>query len=53
MGIDVGSSNCKVLVVDRQGRVVAYIPRPGWAGQSPEDGYLTTCLHLNMESNNV
>jgi xylulokinase len=66
MGIDVGSSDCKVLVVDGQGRVVAHsrqpypthVPCPGWAEQSPEDWYqatcraVRTCLHLYTENNN-
>jgi len=44
MGIDVGTSGLKALVVDEQGRVVASAlveygmetPRPGWAEQDPE-----------------
>lgn len=45
MGIDIGTSACKVAVFDRQGQVLAsasgdypvYYPREGWAEQDPEE----------------
>ncbi|MDY0169138.1 MAG: xylulokinase [Thermoguttaceae bacterium] len=47
LGIDVGTSGCKVTVVDRQGRVVeegfgeyrTYHPHPGWSEQNPDDWF--------------
>ncbi len=51
MGVDVGSSDCKVMVVDHHGAVVrsarqtypTQLPRPGWAQQNPEDWYQAAC----------
>ncbi|MFN8451545.1 MAG: FGGY family carbohydrate kinase [Anaerolineae bacterium] len=51
MGIDVGSSDCKVMVTTTEGQVVAssvqsyptHYPRPGWAEQNPEDWYQAAC----------
>ncbi len=51
MGVDVGSSDCKVVVVDQYGAVVrsarqmypTQYPRPGWAEQNPEDWYQAAC----------
>ncbi len=45
MGIDIGTTGCKVLVVDENGTLVAgalaeyplYTPRPNWAEQDPAD----------------
>lgn len=45
IGIDVGTSGCKTIIIDELGRVVAsvieeyplYTPNPGWAEQEPED----------------
>jgi xylulokinase len=45
MGIDVGTSGTKALLMDDEGRIVAsvtqeypmYTPRPQWAEQNPED----------------
>ncbi len=44
MGIDIGTSGCKTLIIDDQGRVAARAieeyplstPRPGWSEQDPE-----------------
>ncbi len=44
MGIDIGTSGCKTLIIDGQGRVAARAveeyplstPRPGWSEQDPE-----------------
>jgi xylulokinase len=51
MGVDVGSSDCKVMVIDQHGAIVRFArqtyptqyPRPGWAEQQPEDWYQTAC----------
>jgi len=45
MGIDIGTSGCKTLVIDDQGTVVEreleenplFTPHPGWSEQNPED----------------
>lgn len=47
LGIDVGTSGTKTLLIDSQGRMVASstseyplsTPQPGWAEQNPEDWY--------------
>ena len=47
LGVDVGSSSCKTVAVDRLGSVVAFStvpyptsrPRPGWAEQDADDWY--------------
>jgi len=44
IGIDIGTSGCKTLIVDHDGRVVRraveeyplFTPRPGWSEQEPE-----------------
>ena len=45
LGIDIGTSACKVAVFDRNGKVLAaasgdypvYYPHEGWAEQNPEE----------------
>ena len=45
MGIDIGSSGCKVSILNLKDRKLrtfsseypTYYPRPGWAEQDPED----------------
>ena len=45
LGLDVGTSGAKCIIMDEQGQVVCssvqeyplYTPRPGWAEQHPED----------------
>jgi len=45
MGVDIGTSACKTLLIDDRGRVIARavkeyplsIPKPGWSEQNPED----------------
>lgn len=52
LGIDIGTSACKVAVFDVDGKVVAsatgsypvYYPRPGWAEQNPEEWWSTVCI---------
>lgn len=51
LGIDIGTSACKVAVFDREGHVVAaasgdypvYYPREGWAEQNPEEWWNAVC----------
>ena len=54
LGIDIGTSACKVAAFDRYGRVEAsasgdypvYYPNPGWAEQNAEDWYRGVCEAL-------
>lgn len=51
LGIDIGTSACKVAVFDRQGQVVSsasgdypvYYPKEGWAEQNPEEWWEAVC----------
>jgi len=51
MGIDIGTSACKVAVFDLQGKVIAqsnkpykvYYPNPGWAEQDPDEWWSAIC----------
>lgn len=51
LGIDIGTSACKVAAFDRNGRVIAtgngdypvYYPHPGWAEQNPEEWWTAVC----------
>ena len=51
LGIDIGTSACKVAVFDRLGRVLAaengdypvYYPHEGWAEQNPEEWWKAVC----------
>ena len=52
MGVDIGTSACKVAVFSADGHVIAaqseeypvYYPQPGWAEQNPEDWWDAVCL---------
>ncbi len=56
LGIDVGTSSCKVAFFQKDGTVVAagtgkypiYHPKPGWAEQSPEDWW--TAVYQTIRS---
>jgi len=45
LGLDIGTSGCKVLALDESGHILAtaveeyplYTPQPGWSEQNPED----------------
>ncbi len=45
LGIDVGTSGCKTVLIDPEGKILAahtveyplYMPEPGWTEQDPED----------------
>ena len=51
LGIDLGTSACKVTLFSRSGKVVAsrsgaypvYYPHPGWAEQNPDDWWDAVC----------
>ena len=51
LGIDIGTSACKVAVFDRNGKVLAaasgdypvYYPQEGWAEQNPEEWWDAVC----------
>ena len=51
LGIDIGTSACKVAVFDREGKVLAaangdypvYYPQEGWAEQNPEEWWSAVC----------
>ena len=51
LGIDIGTSACKVAVFNREGEVIAtasgdypvYYPQPGWAEQNPEEWWSAVC----------
>ena len=52
LGIDIGTSACKVAVFDRNGKVLAaasgdypvYYPQEGWAEQNPENGGMQSAM---------
>jgi len=51
LGIDIGTSACKVAVFDLEGKVAAsrsqsyptYYPHPGWAEQNPDEWWEAVC----------
>lgn len=51
MGIDLGTSGVKIILVDREGKTVAsatesyplLTPKPGWTEQNPEDWWEASC----------
>lgn len=51
LGIDLGTSACKVALFDREGQVIAkaseaypvYYPKPGWAEQNPTEWWRAIC----------
>lgn len=54
LGIDIGSSSCKLTVLDQSGRFIGasfqeyrpLTPQPGWAEQDPEDWYRAMIVAL-------
>lgn len=54
LGIDIGTSACKIAVFDRNGTVMAagskeyevYYPQAGWAEQNPEEWWKAVCSAL-------
>ena len=51
LGVDIGTSACKVAVFNKQGEVIAsgnggyqvYYPHPGWAEQNPDEWWEAVC----------
>lgn len=51
LGIDIGTSACKIAIFDGDGRVIAsgngdypvYYPQAGWAEQNPEEWWSAVC----------
>ena len=51
LGIDIGTSACKVAAFNREGNVIAaangdypvYYPKEGWAEQNPEEWWTAVC----------
>ena len=54
LGIDIGTSGTKTLLIDPRGRILAsvtveypaYAPRPAWSEQSPEDWWQATAQSI-------
>jgi len=54
LGIDIGTSGCKITVIDREGRIVDTAsgeyhtahPHPGWSEQDPDEWYAVACALL-------
>ena len=66
IGIDLGTSSVKMLLVDEKGTIVKsasreyplYFPHPGWSEQNPEDWWTAVCDGLGeltdgIESNEI
>lgn len=55
LGIDIGTSACKVAAFDSNGTVMAqanenypvYYPKPGWAEQNPADWWASVCKAIH------
>ncbi|MEM3112772.1 MAG: xylulokinase [Candidatus Anstonellales archaeon] len=56
IGIDIGTSGCKCILLDERGKVLAsvtkdyplYTPKPGWAEQNPEDWWRATKISIRQ-----
>lgn len=54
LGIDIGTSACKVAIFDRKGKAAAqsnqpypiYYPHPGWAEQDPDEWWSAICCGI-------
>ena len=63
LGIDIGTSACKVAVFDEDGKVLAqasegyrvFYPEQGWAEQSPEDWWnaVRQCIRFVLNADAV
>ncbi len=55
LGIDIGTSACKVAVFENNGHIITqsthsypvYYPKPGWAEQDPEDWWCAVCAGIH------
>jgi len=60
IGTDIGTSGCKSIIIDSNGKVVAsameeyplYTPKPGWAEQDPNDWWEATAKTIRAIINN-
>jgi len=51
MGIDIGTSGTRAIIIDKKGRILgaasaahpSYAPKPSWSEQNPADWWKTTC----------
>lgn len=56
LGIDIGTSACKVMAFDKSGKVVAsksksypvYYPNPGWVEQNPDEWWDAVCVAIKQ-----
>ncbi len=56
LGIDIGTSGVKAVLIDTEGRVIAsasesyplFTPKPLWAEQNPEDWWQATCKAIRQ-----
>ncbi|MCX5683550.1 MAG: xylulokinase [Planctomycetota bacterium] len=56
LGIDIGTSGTKTLLVDRRGKILAsvtveypcYAPRPAWSEQAPEDWWQAAAKSIRL-----
>ena len=56
LGIDVGTTGCKAILVNERGDVVAdatseyplFTPRPGWSEQNPDDWWIAAVASVRM-----
>lgn len=56
LGIDIGTSACKIAIFDKAGNVIAaesgdyhvYYPQPGWVEQNPEEWWAAVCGALKV-----
>lgn len=54
LGIDIGTSACKVAIFGRKGNVLAqsnqgyqlYYPNPGWVEQNPDEWFQSICISI-------
>lgn len=63
LGIDIGTSACKIAVFEEDGSVVAtgngdyqvYYPKPGWAEQNPDEWWAAVCKAVRgtLEKGNI
>ena len=61
LGIDLGTSSVKLLLVDAQGQIIKsvsrdyplYFPNPGWSEQKPEDWWAAVCDALKEMGESV
>ena len=59
LGVDIGTSACKVAVFNREGEVIAsgnggyqvYYPHPGWAEQNPDEWWSAVCSAIGDVDN--